>query len=76
MADPKITLFDSKQAIIGTNDDWGGAAGLQVSSFPLPANSKDSAILQTLAPGQSYSLQVTAATGAGGTVILEVYEMP
>jgi hypothetical protein len=80
LADPQLTVFDSNQNVEGFNDGWGGSAALQaafseVSAFPLPVTSKDSAIVVTLSPG-AYTAQVSGAGGTTGIVLLEVYEMP
>lgn len=80
IADPRLTLFGGSGASLATNDDWAGTAALsaafaQVGAFTLPANSKDAAVLQTLAPG-SYTVQVVPATGATGVALVEVYEVP
>ncbi len=79
VADPQLTLF-SGQTSIGTNDNWGGGAALRtafsrVGAFDLPADSKDAALIATLAPG-SYTVQVAGAGGAGGIALVEIYEVP
>lgn len=79
-ADPQLALFSSNQAKIGENNDWGGTAALssaflQVGAFPIPTNSKDAALVTTLAPG-GYSVQVTSASGGNGLVIVEIYAVP
>ena len=80
MTDPQLTVFDSSQNVVGSNDNWGGTAALQaafnaVSAFPLSTTSKDAAVLLTLAPG-SYTAQVNGAGGTTGIAILEMYQMP
>ncbi|MBI5769329.1 MAG: immunoglobulin domain-containing protein [Verrucomicrobia bacterium] len=82
MADPKLELFNNATGQkISENDNWGGDAALataqaSVGAFALAnATSKDAVLLITLAPGQS-SARVSAADGAGGTAIVEVYEVP
>jgi hypothetical protein len=80
LADPQLTVFDSKNDAVASNDSWGGTAALQaafaaVSAFALPATSKDSAVLVTLLPG-SYTAQVSSASGSTGIALLELYEMP
>lgn len=81
MTDPRLELYDNLTGQrIGTNDDWAGAlevsnAGEAVGAFPLAGGtSKDAALLVTLPPGP-YSARVSGAGGAGGTVIVEVYEV-
>ena len=82
MADPKVELFDAAGKSLATNDNWGGTTALtsafgQTGAFALSATtSKDAALVATLAPG-NYSVVVTPVTGtAGGTALLEVYEVP
>lgn len=65
----------SRDRVIATNDGWGGAPELSavftsVGAFGLPAGSRDSAVVLTLAPGD-YTVQVRG--GAGAEVLVEVY---
>jgi len=82
MPDPILELYNNDTGRkIGGNDDWAGALEVSaiaatVGAFPLGGGtSKDAALLVTLSPG-AYSARVKAATGASGTVIIEVYEVP
>ena len=88
IADPKMTLFNSANTAVASNDDWGTpvgtgtataaqitAATASVNTFALAAGGKDAALFQTLAPG-SYTVQVAASTGATGSALIEVYEIP
>ncbi|MBI4625978.1 MAG: immunoglobulin domain-containing protein [Verrucomicrobia bacterium] len=82
MLDPRLELFDNSTGQkIGENDDWGGgaqlvAAAASVAAFALAGpTTRDSVVLVTLPPGQ-YSARVNGAAGAGGTVIIEAYEVP
>lgn len=79
MTDPKLDLF-SGQAVINSNNDWGGGATLAaafsgVGAFPLPVASKDAALLVTLAPG-NYTARVSPVGTTGGRALVEVYEVP
>lgn len=90
LPNPRLTLYktDAIPAVkIAENDNWGTPIGVaaasagelsvaaaQVGAFPFPANSKDAAILVTLAPG-SYTANVESATGATGTALIEAYEV-
>ena len=48
----------------------------QTGAFALPAASKDAALVASLSPG-NYSVVVAPANGtAGGTALLEVYDVP
>jgi hypothetical protein len=73
-ANPALTVFKGSTQI-GANSGWGGSASLAaaftaVGAFSLPSNSRDSAIVLTLDPG-NYTAQ--ARDPIGGEVLLEVY---
>jgi uncharacterized protein (DUF1800 family) len=77
LADPILTVFDGSGKVVATNDNWqatDAATFTSVGAFSLPANSKDSALVTTLAPGL-YSAQVAGANNTSGTVLVEVYEL-
>lgn len=76
LPNPKLQIY-SGNTLLAENEDWGGdakvsAAAAQVGAFPLPATSKDAALLITLAPG-AYSAQV-ASNGGDGIALVEVYD--
>lgn len=82
MADPRLELYNNDTgAKISENDNWQGAAWLAstntaVGAFALGGtNTKDAALVITLAPG-AYSARVSGLNGGGGTAIIEVYEVP
>ena len=82
MADPRLELYNnSTGAKIAENDNWQGAAWLAnannaVGAFALAGpNTKDAALVITLAPG-NYSARVSGLNGGAGTAIIEVYEVP
>jgi hypothetical protein len=81
LGDPRLTLFNSSNAVIATNDDWGAdpqliVAESSVGAFPIGnAPSKDSMLIITLPPG-GYSARVTGNSGTSGLAIVEVYEVP
>jgi hypothetical protein len=79
VADPSISLFNSASVKLGSNDNWDSkdaAIMSGVGAFALPAGSKDAAYVATaLTPG-SYTVQVIGATPAGGTALVEIYEVP
>ena len=63
------------------NAGWGGnlliatvAGNVGAYTFP-SASSLDSAALVTLPPG-AYTVQVNSKSGLGGTVLVEIYEVP
>lgn len=84
LEDPKLELFQSgAAAATATNDNWSSAANaaqvrtaaLSVGAFALGADSRDAALLITLAPG-AYTAQVSGVSEATGIALVEVYEVP
>lgn len=80
LADPMFFVSGSA-GIVAKNNDWGGSpeimqATSQAGATPfVSGDSKDAAMLVTVAPG-AYSLILTAIDGGGGTALVEVYEFP
>lgn len=77
VADPQVRLFRG-QTELRSNNDWDATAGAtfsQVGAFGLTAGSKDSALLETLQPGD-YTVQVSGVGGVTGIGLVEVYEVP
>jgi hypothetical protein len=82
LADPKLELYSVTTVTtkIYENDNWGGTTDLNAAftatqAFPLPASSKDAALLVTLQPG-TYTAQVSGVGQTTGVALIEVYEMP
>jgi hypothetical protein len=82
LADPTLTIFAGTTAV-STNDNWSArpdaadtaAAAQRVGAFPLPAGSKDAALVVELPPG-AYTVHVEPSTGAPGVALVEVYTLP
>jgi len=80
LTDPQFKVIPSGQDFtVASNDNWGGTAALQAAftqtyAFPLPADSKDAAVVVRLPPG-GYTVQATGVGGTTGTVLVEVYDM-
>jgi len=79
VGDPQLVLR-SGQAVVATNDNWGGGTTLgsafaSVGAFALPAASRDAAVSVGLSPG-SYTVQVSGVGGATGMILVEIYEAP
>ena len=80
LTNPRLDLF-SGATLIQSNDDWGGASNLAAAFAATGAfaftsvNSRDSALLVTLAPG-NYTAQVSGVNNTTGTALVEVYEVP
>lgn len=78
LANPKLEIYKEGGAKISENDDWAAALSpvfSSVGAFGLTANSGDSALLVTLAPG-AYSAQVSGVANGTGEALVEVYEVP
>ena len=81
IANPALSLFGGTggQALVASNDNWGGTAQLfnasgPVGAFTLSPTSLDSVILTTLAPG-NYTAQVSGVNGVTGTALVELYDV-
>lgn len=78
LADPTVTLFDSKNSAVASNDNWNAsdaATFSEVGAFPLTAGSKDAVIVTTLQPG-AYTAQISGVGPANtGVAILEIYDV-
>jgi hypothetical protein len=75
LQNPSLQLI-SGQAVIATNDDWtsaSNAAQIQSSGYA-PSDSRESAILVTLAPG-AYTAVVAGVGGVTGIGLLEVFQL-
>jgi cyclophilin family peptidyl-prolyl cis-trans isomerase len=77
LADPTLTLHDSDGTQIDFNDNWqDNPAQAEIEATMIaPTDPKESAVLQTLAPG-AYTAIVQGAGGATGTGLVEVYVLP
>jgi hypothetical protein len=81
LSQPTITLFDSTNTAIASNTGWGTntdtadivVASALVGAFALPTGSADSAMLESLTPGQ-YSVELAGAGSSTGIGLVEVYE--
>lgn len=79
LADPQLSVYDAGGNLIASNGDWSGekiaALSARVGAFPLPENSRDSALLLTLPPG-AYTAHVRGANHATGVALVELYDIP
>ncbi|HEX3966359.1 MAG TPA: hypothetical protein VHW70_00200 [Edaphobacter sp.] len=77
LLDPTLDLYDGNGAILGSNNDWISApnhAQIQATGLA-PSDSRESAILMTLAPG-NYTAIVRGVNGTTGVALLETYALP
>lgn len=82
LPDPYLTLFHGTMPLY-YNDDWSNrpdAAEIaqvtaRVGAPPLPAGSRDAALLVELPPGV-YTAHVEPESGGGGVTLLEIFSVP
>ncbi|HEY2712143.1 MAG TPA: peptidylprolyl isomerase [Chthoniobacterales bacterium] len=76
LGDPTLTLYNAQGTQIDFNDDWQDNPAkdqIEATTIP-PGDPKESAVLDTLAPG-SYTAIVRGAANATGTGLVEVYAL-
>jgi hypothetical protein len=80
LADPVLTVFrqgsSGEATLLDSNNDWDSSVigtTLSVGAFPLPAGSKDAALVLDLPPG-GYSAQIVGSAGTTGATLVEVYD--
>ena len=79
LPDPQLQLFNSADAVLATNNGWGGDATVTstanaVGAFPWSSStSLDSALVETLATG-GYTAQVSGHSGDTGDALVEIYD--
>ena len=79
LADPRVTIVGAA-GVVAESDNWSGAdvaaAAAATGAFALTPDSRDAAVVLALAPG-AYTAQVTGVGATvGGSVLLEIYELP
>jgi hypothetical protein len=80
LANPRLDVYAVGQSsLFATNDDWGGdptlaSAFTAAGAFQLDPNSRDAAIVLTLAPG-GYTVVVSGSDGTTGNALVEVYDL-
>lgn len=80
LTDPQIELRNSSGSLLAQNDDWVDSADAQnIASYGLdPTNSRESAILRTLTPGNYTAIVKAFDNGDGdltGTGLFELYDL-
>lgn len=83
LAQPRLTLCDRHGNVLvsaaawsaGVNVDAIRDAAKRVGAFNFDESSKDSALLVALSPGL-YTVQLSGVDGAGGTGLVELYDLP
>ncbi len=81
LVDPLLTLRNSANVVVATNDNWETAANLpalsaesaRLGAFAFRAGSRDAALLVTLPPG-SYTATVSGVGDTTGNALVEAYD--
>jgi hypothetical protein len=79
LPDPQLQLFNAADAVLATNNGWGGdptilATANAVGAFSWTSTaSHDSALVETLATG-GYTAQVAGQSGDTGDALVEIYD--
>jgi autotransporter-associated beta strand protein len=75
LADPTLTLHNAQGAILAFNNDWRDTEQIAIEGTGIPpSNTKESAILATLAPG-NYTGIVRGLNNVTGVGVVEVYHL-
>jgi hypothetical protein len=77
LANPMLELRNSSGTLILANDDWMSdptQAALIMAAGLAPTNNLESAIYETLAPGQ-YTASLSGVSGGTGTGLVEAYDL-
>lgn len=79
LADPTVSILNSRGESIGNNDDWAMPSEKrfnEVGAFSFKRGSFDAAVEVDLLPG-SYTVQVKTASGSPvGSYLVETYQLP
>jgi hypothetical protein len=73
LADPTLELHNGNGAVIAFNDNWKDSQQAEIEATGLPpSDDAESAIVQTLAPG-NYTAIVRGVNNTIGVALAEVY---
>lgn len=81
LADPTLSIFNSANVVVASNNNWGqnanaaeiAAISAQVGAFSLNPGSADAALLVELEPG-AYTAAVAGAGNSTGVALAEIYD--
>ncbi len=79
LADPRVDVFNTLGGRVAENDNWSAALApefARVGAFPLPAGSRDAAIIAIIEAGRAYTVQVSGPGTTTGEALVEIYELP
>jgi hypothetical protein len=75
LQDPVLELHDGQGTTLTSNDDWQDTQGDEIeATVPAPSDPSESAILQSLAPG-NYTAIVSGKNDTTGIALVEAYHL-
>jgi hypothetical protein len=75
LADPTLELHNGQGALIASNDDWRSTQQAEITATGIPpSNNLESAIVQTLDPG-NYTAIVRGKNSGTGIALVETYSL-
>jgi hypothetical protein len=75
LADPTLELHNNNGAVIAANDDWKGTQQTEIEATGIPpSDDRESAIVQTLAPG-AYTAIIRGKNNMTGVALVEAYRL-
>jgi len=76
LPDPVLELHDASGALLASNNNWQDSQAGDLTALGLnPTDDHEAAILTTL-PGGAFTAVLGTGTGAPGTALVEVYNLP
>ena len=83
LSNPKITVYNSAEEVVATNDDWSNesnAASIAVTAASLGATALESgsadAATMLFLPKGSYTVHLEGVDGSSGVGLIEIYKIP
>ncbi len=75
LQDPSLSLYDSSNNPVASNDNWESSQQTEIqASGYAPGDNREAAIVQTVAPG-NYTAVVRGVNATVGTALLEVHDL-
>jgi hypothetical protein len=76
LQDPTLELVNSDGVAIGSNNNWKDGPRAEIEALGLqPGDDRESALLQTISPG-NYTAIVRGANDTTGVAVVEAYKLP
>jgi hypothetical protein len=75
LQNPTVSLFDSKNTSIASNDNWQDSQTADITASGIaPSDPRESALIATLDPGQ-YTAVMSSVDNTAGVGLIEVYDL-